>query len=606
MMTTAQEQIPIEPRAEYTRRLNDRRAEVARLARVSEMLSRGRLLTFLGGVLLWGVMVRPGVISGAWLSAPVVVFIGLVFIHERIRRTSRLAERSVVFYEKGLARLEDRWAGAGEVDGARFLESSHLYAHDLDLFGRGSLFELLCTARTQGGEQTLGDWLRAPATPEEIRLRQDAVAELRGELDLRENLALRGETVRASVHPETLVAWARMPLNVGALQSWRVTALMLSIANVVTLIGWLGFAMSPLPFVLAATVSVLASLRLRAAIQRILSGVAQAERDLPLLAEVLACFEERRFLCPKLTALRAALDAKGRPPSRQIARLGRLVNLLESGKNQMFAPIAALLLWPVQIALAIEAWRVDTGDAITRWLAAVSEFEALCSLAGYAYEHPTDPFPEVVTTEACFDGEALGHPLLPAARCVRNNVRLAPPLQALVVSGSNMSGKSTFLRTVGINAVLAFAGAPVRAQRLRLSPLAIGATLRIQDSLQEGSSRFYAEISRLSHLMDLTKGEPPLLFLLDEILHGTNSHDRQIGAEAIVRGFIERGAIGLVTTHDLALAQVAETLAPRAANVHFEDHFVDGKLVFDYLMRPGVVRQSNALALMRSVGLAVN
>jgi DNA mismatch repair ATPase MutS len=179
------------------------------------------------------------------------------------------------------------------------------------------------------------------------------------------------------------------------------------------------------------------------------------------------------------------------------------------------------------------------------------------------------------------------------------------PLQVLIVSGSNMSGKSTLLRTVGINAVLAFAGAPVRARRLRISPFAIGATLRIQDSLQEGSSRFYAEITRLSVLMKMTTGPLPLLFLLDEILHGTNSHDRRIGAEAIVRNLIGRSAIGLVTTHDLALAQVAESLSPRAANVCFEDHFEEGKLVFDYRMRPGVVQKSNALALMRSVGLDV-
>jgi DNA mismatch repair ATPase MutS len=210
-----------------------------------------------------------------------------------------------------------------------------------------------------------------------------------------------------------------------------------------------------------------------------------------------------------------------------------------------------------------------------------------------------------VTGEACFAGEDVGHPLIPSERCVRNSVRLENPLQVLIVSGSNMSGKSTLLRTVGINAVLAFTGAPVRAGRLRLSLLAIGATLRIQDSLQEGSSRFYAEISRLSVLMKMAGGALPLLFLLDEILHGTNSHDRQIGAEAIVRGFLERRAIGLVTTHDLALAQVAEALAPRAINVCFEDHFENGKLVFDYRMRPGVVRKSNALALMRSVGLDV-
>ena len=593
-----------EPHVEYTRRLADRRAEVARLTRIDELISRGRLVTFVGGVGLWWFVIRPELLAGIWIVVPVLIFVGLLLAHERVRRASRLALRGVNFYEKGLARLEDRWAGSGE-DGARFVDAVHLYAPDLDLFGRGSLFELLCTARTRGGEQTLADWLCAPATPREIRERQAAVEELRHELDLRENLALRGETVRTSVHPETLIAWARMPPHPVRLQWWRVTVFGLSLANVATLIGWLGFTMSPLPFFLALVASGLASARLRVMIQQVLTGVAQAERDLPLLAEVLACFEDRRFSCAKLTSLRAALDANGSPPSQRIAQLGRLVNLLESGKNQIFIPLAALVLWPVQITLAIETWRVNTRDAIARWLTAMSEFETLCSLAGYAYEHPTDPFPEIVTTEVCFDGEEVGHPLLPEARCVRNHVRLVQPLQALVVSGSNMSGKSTLLRTVGINAVLAFAGAPVRARCLRLSPLAIGATLRIQDSLQEGSSRFYAEISRLSHLMALTKEPTPLLFLLDEILHGTNSHDRHIGAEAIVRGLIERGAIGLVTTHDLALAQVAEALTPRAANVCFEDHFADGKLVFDYLMRPGIVRKSNALALMRSVGLEV-
>jgi len=593
-----------EPRVEYEQRLDKRRAEVTRLARIEELLSRGRLATFVSGVGLWWFGVRSDLLSEAWLFLPGLVFIGLLLAHERVRRASRLALRGVKFYEGGLARLEDRWAGLGE-EGVRFTDPAHLYAQDLDIFGRGSLFELLCTARTRGGEQTLANWLCAPAATLEIRDRQAAVEELRNGLDLRENLALRGETVRASVHPETLIAWARMPILQKRLLWWRVAAFGLSVANVATLVSWLGFAMSPLLFVSALAASGLVSLRLHATIQQVLTGVAQAERDLPLLAAVLACFENQQFSCPKLTALRAALDADGSPPSRRIAQLGRLVNLLESGKDQIFIPFAALVLWPVQVTLAIEAWRVKTREAIARWLEAMGEFEALCSLAGYAYEHPRDPFPEIVTEEVCFVGEELGHPLLPEARCVRNSVRLVQPLQALVVSGSNMSGKSTLLRTVGINAVLAFAGAPVRAQRLRLSPLVIGATLRIQDSLQEGSSRFYAEISRLSHLMALTKGPIALLFLLDEILHGTNSHDRQIGAEAIVRGLIERGALGLVTTHDLALAQVAEALAPRAANVCFEDQLHDGKLAFDYRMRSGVVRKSNALALMRSVGLEV-
>ena len=188
---------------------------------------------------------------------------------------------------------------------------------------------------------------------------------------------------------------------------------------------------------------------------------------------------------------------------------------------------------------------------------------------------------------------------------MRNDLHLGDPVRVLIVSGSNMSGKSTLLRTVGINAVLALAGAPVRARQLRISPLALGATVRILDSLQAGSSHFYAEITRLRVLMDLARGPRPLLFLLDEIFHGTNSHDRQIGAAAIIRGFLNRGAIGLVTTHDLALTHIADSLAPQAANVCFEDQLENGQLVFDYCMRPGVVQKSNALALMRAIGLEV-
>ena len=271
----------------------------------------------------------------------------------------------------------------------------------------------------------------------------------------------------------------------------------------------------------------------------------------------------------------------------------------------LLSTLYSLLLWSTQFAIAIENWRRISGPAVGRWLAAVGEFEALCALSGYGYEHPADPFPELVEQGICFEGEGLGHPLLPVDLCVRNDVRLGGELRVLLVSGSNMSGKSTLLRTVGTNAVLAFAGAPVRAAGLRLSPLSVGASIRIVDSLQDGSSRFYAEITRLRQLVDMTKGAFPLLFLLDELLHGTNSHDRRIGAEAVVRGLVDRGAVGLFTTHDLALAEIAEALGPRAANVHFQDHLEDGKIVFDYVMRPGIVRKSNALELMRSVGLEV-
>jgi len=592
-----------DPNAEYSRRLEVRRAEAARLSRLDQTIGNVRLLTVLVGVGIWWFVVKPGLLTIWWLVLPVIVFIGLVFYHERVRQALRLAQRGAAFYERGIARLEDRWSGQGE-PGTDFLDSKHPYAQDLDLFGPGSLFELLCAARTRGGECILAEWLRTPASLEEIRARQEAIEELRAKLDLREQLALRGEEMRAGVHPQQLVTWAEAPVLLD-LQRERVVAVTLVGLTVTMLGGWADFGLSSLCVLVALGVQGIFAFRLRTRVLQVISGVAPANRDLRLLAEVLACFEAEHFTCPRLAALRTALETRGAPPSQQIERLGRLINLLESRNNQLFIPIAALLLWTTQIALAIEAWRNVSGPAVARWLTAIGELEALCSLAGYAYEHPADPFPEIVGEGPRFAGEGLGHPLIPEAHCVRNDVHLGDPVCVLIVSGSNMSGKSTLLRTVGINAVLALAGAPVRARQLRISPLALGATVRILDSLQAGSSHFYAEITRLRVLMDLARGPRPLLFLLDEIFHGTNSHDRQIGAAAIIRGFLNRGAIGLVTTHDLALTRVADSLAPQAANVYFEDQLENGQLVFDYCMRPGVVQKSNALALMRAIGLEV-
>ncbi|MEQ9069690.1 MAG: hypothetical protein RLO18_23350, partial [Gimesia chilikensis] len=239
------------------------------------------------------------------------------------------------------------------------------------------------------------------------------------------------------------------------------------------------------------------------------------------------------------------------------------------------------------------------------WLAAVGEFEALCSLAGHAYEHPTDPFPEIVepTTGPCFEGTSLGHPLIPEHQVVRNDVTLNSQDRLLMISGSNMSGKSTLMRTVGTNFVLALAGAPVRAVSLRVSPMQAGTAMRVQDSLQQGASLFYQSVARLSAVVHLADAPEPVLFLLDEILQGTNSHDRRIGAQSVIETLIERGGIGIVTTHDLALTEITDLFGDKARNVHFEDQLVDGKMTFDYRMRPGVVEHSNALELMKMMGI---
>jgi hypothetical protein len=538
-----------------------------------------------------------------WLIAPFLAFAGLVLAHEPLRRKSQRAARAVEFYTKGLARIDGRWQGTG-VSGLGFLDPNHPYAGDLDLFGEGSLFERICTARTRAGEEVLSSWLLAPAAPETLQERHEAVRELRPRLDLREDLELLGADVRSGIDPVALAKWgntARTYPGIGL----RIAAAILAAIGFSTLIGWAFFETGLLPFLAVLAVEGAFAICQARRVRRVLAAVDRRGHDLVLLGELLDRIEREPFQSTLLSGIRLGLETEYRPASEQIKRLARRIHLLDTQKNMLFAPFAAVLLWRTQLAMAIDSWRGAEGPAISGWIRAVGEFEALCALAAYAAENPDDPFPELVAGPASLIADGLGHPLIPERECVRNDVSLGGPIRALVVSGSNMSGKSTLLRSVGVAAVMAQAGLPVRATRLRLSPLSVGATLRIQDSLQAGKSRFYAEITRVRQIVDLAGGPLPLLFLFDELFHGTNSHDRRIGAESVLRGLIERGAIGLITTHDLALAEIVAGIGPSAANVHFEDHFEDGQMRFDYTMRPGVVKHSNALALMRAVGLLV-
>ena len=298
------------------------------------------------------------------------------------------------------------------------------------------------------------------------------------------------------------------------------------------------------------------------------------------------------------------------PASREVQRLSRLVDLLTSRRNQFFAPVAFVVFWATHLAWAIDRWRLRVGAHVPGWLEALGEIEALSSLGGYTAEHPGHVFAEFGTDGPRLTARDLAHPLLPAATAVGNDLDLGGEAPSLwLVSGSNMSGKSTWLRAVGVNVVLAQAGAPVCARQCTLTPLLPAGTLRVQDSLQAGRSRFFAEITKLRQIVESARqarpGDPATLFLIDELLAGTNSHDRRLGAEGVLRGLLDLGAVGLATTHDLALTDLADSLAPRAANVHFADRFDGGGLEFDYQLRPGVVGTSNALALMRSVGLDV-
>jgi hypothetical protein len=591
-----------DPRAEYERRLAHWRERIATLDRVNLHISHGRLvLGITGAVLLWAAFVNAS-ISPAWPVGVWLAFGVLAVIHARQLQRYERARGAERVYLRGFDRLSGDWAGTGR-DGTMFLED-HPYARDLDLFGRGSVFELLNTTRTEIGEATLADWLRGPAALAEVRARHAAVGELRPMLDFREDVA-----VLASESPVgrtgLLAAWAAST-PVGFRPALRIMLAAFALVTVALAAAvYFGIAESEVLFIWVIVEVAIASIW-RRPVHHVLHAIDTPEHDLALLAGLLARVETERFTSPRLTTLQQRLVTDGVVPSKRIAQLRSLVSWIDSTHNLLFGPIAYVLLLRPQLAVAIDRWHGAYGPAVGEWLHAVGELEAFSAVATFAFERPADPFPELVGEGAIFDATALGHPLIAPAVAVRNDVRLGEGgPHVIIVSGSNMSGKSTLLRSVGVNVVLALAGAPVTAGRLRLSALALGATLHVEDSLQAGHSRFYAEILRIRTIVEAARGPAPMLFLLDEILHGTNSFDRRIGAEGIVRALADLGAIGLVTTHDLALTELPATLGTAAVNMHFEDRLENGRMFFDYRMRPGVVEHSNALALMRAIGLDV-
>ena len=562
---------------------------------------------------LVGVAIAAFAVAG-WQGAPIALgavaaFIIVAVYHARVIAARDRALAAAAYYERGLRRIGDDWIGRGD-PGDRFRPESHLYAEDLDLFGRGSLFELLATTRTQAGQETLAHWLLAPAEPALVRERQAAVRELAPRHDLREAMAVAGDGLpRAGIDARRLRVWAGVPPILT--RAWpRVAMALASMVVLPTIVA--AYYYGDLPVWLARSVAAVFAgqavwvLYLRARVGAVIGTVDEAAHDLDLFASLLRVLEHETFTSPRLQALGAALARTHRPASAEIARLDQLGALLASRSNLIAAIPAALTFWGTQLALAIDAWRTRLSADVPRWLDVIGEFDALLALAAFAAEHPDHAYPLFEDGAAHVDAHGLAHPLLPRS-AVANDVRLggsAPHL--LVVSGSNMSGKSTLMRALGLNVVLAQAGAPVRATGFVLTPLAIGASIRVNDSLADGKSRFYAEIVRLKAIVDLVSTHGGhVLFLLDEILSGTNSHDRRHGAQALLMGLVDRGAVGIVTTHDLALGAIADQLGERATNMHLEDQFADGVMTFDYRLRPGVVQTSNAVALMRSIGLDV-
>ncbi len=556
-------------------------------------------------------------VSVAWrehttyLTLSVLPLVGAtIALREYLKWRARALEyaRRSGFYEHGLDRLRGAWQTT-ELTGEEFERENHLYQFDLQILGKSSLFALLCTTRSQAGAARLASYLLDPADLAEATSRQEAVRELVGETGLREEIALLGEYQFHECDRDTLDEWIKTPaLSVhpwvhpwirGALFTCSATTLIVCVMCFAGILSWLQGL--PVLLLLLAAQTTTSSLLFRG-VQPRLKKLRLLTAEFSVLQRGLALLQSQKFTSRRLKTL--VRTAQQNQASLNVQKLEHLLWAIAQREKELLYVPSLLLSAGTQLVLAVESWRAQHRGQLEEWTDCWAEFEALNAIACYAYEHPADVFPDLIAGTAVLEAEDIGHPLLPAETCVRNDVSLHEPASAFyVVSGSNMAGKSTFLKAVGVNTVLALAGAPVRAERARLSSFTICASNSISDSLLNEKSKFLAEAERLREALRCTGSGKPVLFLIDEILSGTNSHDRRIACESIVRALVAGGAVGILSTHDLSLTEIAHAPGMRGLNYHMESPNPGDPLTFDYRVKAGIARHSNALAILEMLGI---
>jgi len=582
----------------YRQRLKQFEERTRALDRRSAALANGRLLFFLVAAGLALAATFHKIESWGWAvaGAAFLVFLVLATWHSRVIEEERRAKAAAVLNQRGLDRLAGKWT-AFPARGDTYLSSDHLYTPDLDVFGQGSLFQRLDETATKAGERLLASWLLAPApSAGEIVSRQQAAAELSKRVDFRQALLTEARVASEDrADPSRFVAWVEGPPLLKSVRWARPFAYVLP---VVTLTLGMLTQYDVLPTPLYTALSFFAQLAVAgvtwAACSKFYASLTDGQGGFVRYERTFAEVAAQKFEGARLRGLREKAGA-----SEKLHRFGRLFSFAElRSSGQYHAVINVLLLWDLHWLFRLEDWRVSEGKNVREWFDALAELEALAAIGTWAAERPADAFPQVVAEEGVFEASGLGHPLL--SQPVVNDVSLTK--QVWVITGSNMSGKTTLLRAVGLNTVMALAGMPVCAASLKLSMLAPLTSMRVKDSLERGVSYFYAEVQRIKAVLDAAKAKKGLaLFLLDELLMGTNTKERQIASRRLLELLRDAGAIGGVTTHDLMLTET-----PGVKNVHFRDDVREGQMVFDYRLREGVVETTNALRLLEAAGVPLS
>lgn len=559
-------------------------------------------------------------LSGIIALGALALFAWLVQHHGKILEKEAHKRRYAIVNEHALLRITGKWHNLPRA-GISFAPKEHGYSEDLDLFGTGSLYQRISVAHTRYGQTTLASWLSEPAPLAEIRARQAAVLELSPELEFRQSLEAEGmalvEKKRGRVgqltdgpNPHRLLSWVTQAPKIAGNIPVVALSWLLPVATLSGIVAHSVLGETPLYWIVPLALSILLLTVTKEACSDTFGAVSTTEGAFLRYGALLSILESRTATSPWLTArMEKLLSQGGARPSEVMRRFRTLVSWFDVRYNGMAYPfINAVFLWDIHCTRALENWKKHVGNDLSGWFEVIGDVEALSSLAALHADDPGGSIPNVVDAEegAGLIAHALGHPLLAARGRVTNHVDEVKTGQALLVTGSNMSGKSTFLRALGVNAVLAFAGGPVIAESLQIPLCRLGTSIRVSDSLKSGVSHFYAEVQKLALVVRAAEDTSlPVLFLLDEVLHGTNSRERQIGARWVLAELLKKGAFGVITTHDMELCRLPDELMTRVRQHHFRENVRDGEMTFDYTLRQGPVTSGNALRLMQRVGLNV-
>jgi hypothetical protein len=581
--------------------------ELARLDRQGARLANLRTVTFLGfaGLLLAVIFEKVPRLGVVGALACLAGYIALAIVHARVLRNEAKAQVLKSLNERGLARLDGKWRAFPQT-GAEFLPDGHLYGADLHVLGQGSLFQRLDETGTKAGERQLAAWLlKAAPDAAAVKARQQALEELAPKLDFRQALITEARLAgKDKADPSRFIAWAEGTSPLDGIRWAYPVAHVLPVFTIGAGLLSANDVIGALPFWIGLALQVAIVIATRRPLGRMWEALVLGERGFIRFEETFRAIDGERFEAPLLKSLQAGL-AGGPPVSERLEEFARLMGFAELRSSGQLHPIInALTLWDVHFLFRIDRWRAAHGRSVRKWFEALAQFEALASFATWPFERPQDAWPEVDDGPVHLEATALGHPLLDAP--VTNDVVLSGPGHAWVVTGSNMSGKTTLLRAMGLNTVMALAGLPVCAASFKTSRVQVLTSMRVKDSLERGVSYFYAEVQRVKTLLETCRAHRDrCLFLLDELFMGTNTKERQVASRQLLRMLLDAGAAGAVTTHDLSLCELAAEREGRVKNVHFRDQIISGEMTFDYRLREGVVTTTNALEVLRRAGIPV-